>query len=47
MKINKALIKKNLSIIENNFKLLNDEYYRGLIQTAISMIVISIKKKIR
>ncbi len=45
MKINRELIKKNLSIIENNFKLLNDEYYRNLIQLAISMIVNSIKKK--
>ena len=45
MKIDKKLIKKNLSDIENNFKNLNDEYYLELIQKAVSLIVNSIKKK--
>jgi len=45
MKIDKKLIKKNLSDIENNFKNLNDEYYLELIQKAASLIVNSIKKK--
>jgi D-sedoheptulose 7-phosphate isomerase len=45
MKIDKRLIKKNLSDIENNFKNLNDEYYLELIQKAVSLIVNSIKKK--
>ena len=45
MKINKKLIQKNLFDIENNFKILNNEYYLNLIQDAALMIINSIKKK--
>ena len=47
MKINKKLIQKNLFDIENNFKILNNEYYLNLIQDAALMIINSIKKKIK
>ena len=44
MKIDIKKIKKNLSNIENNFKILNDIYYLKLIESAALMIVQSIKK---
>ena len=47
MKINRNIIKKNLLDIENNFKNLNDTFYLKLIEDAASMIVNSIKKKIK
>ena len=45
MKIDKKLIQKNLSNIENNFKILNDKYYLKMIEDAALMIINSIKKK--
>lgn len=44
MKIDIKKIKKNLSNIENNFKILNDIYYLKLIESAALMIAQSIKK---